>query len=285
MRGSFFRRFAAVAFFGLFAAGGACGGEKFTALPNDGGGAEAGGDDASADGATDATDTGFCATQTMRHFLCDDFDRRANDLKGLIWDDLTVSGDSDQMLIDSTEALSPPRSLLVETTRPNIVFSEQDMILLKKCGHARSLDIAYDLKLESYGGNGTNFDTNGALLTEIGFGPLSYVLILESPTQVVFLESIAPDGGQKMSSTIGINAGPMTGQWVHVDIKLTLPQAGQQGEVVIAIGGQIVLMHGLQYNAFVPLTEPAVVGLGLILGSAPNVWKLRYDNVTIDRTT
>ena len=109
------------------------------------------------------------------------------------------------------------------------------------------------------------------------------MISISSPTTMLFNEEVTPDGGQKMSAPVQIQAGPGVGTWTHVDLQITFPTVAVSGKVAVTIGGQTALMHPLTFPAG-PLAK-AVAAIGMLLGNAPNVWKLRYDNVTIDRTT
>lgn len=280
------RRLGAAALLGAWAAVtvGACGGSQFTLVADAGDPGDAGGgDDASqVDAGPDAADMGFCATQPIKHFLCDDFDGRArNDPKGiLLWDDFRLTTYSDGTL-DKSDFKSAPRSFLAQTTRANI-SEETAAVLTKDVGRIAAVDLAFDLKIDAYGGDGTKFDKNGVLLAVITYGTLEFDLVLLSPTALAFVEQIKVDGGTAQAVPHSITSNLIVGQWAHFELALAPPGQAMPG-ATIKINNQVAYTGGLTVTA--PPVGNALLSIGLLLGNAPNIWKLRYDNVTIDRAT
>jgi hypothetical protein len=272
---SFFVRLVPVVCIGAASVGTACGGATFTAAAGDDGGtADASGDDAG-DAAADAP-LSWCETQP-HHYLCDDFDKRSNDLKGTVWSSLIITPQAN-LEIDAQDFTSSPRSLVALTTQGHIQNTDADALLIKQGVLAKTLDVAFDVKVDAYGGDGTV--TTGVVFADVTYGSVSYQLGIVSNTQLVFNEEQTTDGGTGMMAPQTISMGLGSG-WTHVEMRLTLPLAVQAGNVAVSVGGATVLTRPLTFPAMAALSD---IAIGLALRNAPNQWKVRFDNVTIDRT-
>ena len=267
----------------------ACGGPVFSAAPggedsgvSDGGG---GGDGGSGDGGgspdADAAPSAFCMNLTSRHFFCDDFDERAfADTKGA-WDSFGAGPKGDGRL-DQMFSVSKPRSFLASTTRA-VTTEETVVTLAKDVGNAKQVTLSYDLYVQSYGGDvdaGLG-DHDFAFLSIITSGPLTYALEALTPDHAFVYEGLSPDGGTAVNNSHPMTTGIAAGQWVHVDITLNLPQPPNAGHVRVAFDMQLVVDADLSFMA--PPAADTQVGIGLFLTNAPNLWKVNFDNVVIDK--
>ena len=283
MMASRLRRLAAAVLFGAVMAGasGACGGAKFTVVDDAGAGDAAvdPGDAATQDGLADVTETSFCATRPG-HLLCDDFDTRpAGDPQGnMLWDSFADTSATNGV-INSAASVSPPRSFLASTTRPVMIgTTEERVFLTKDVVHAKIVSLQFDIMVEAYGGGGTN----PVVLVNIQFGLLGYDLVAFSPTALTFLETLsAADGGPGTATSHPTSAGFPTGTWTHVAVILNLPQMAMQGSAAITLGNQPTLQSQLTYMT--PPSTGGTVSFGLLVTAAPATWKIRYDNIVIDK--
>jgi hypothetical protein len=275
---SWWRRLGPVAVAGSIGVVAACGGAQFTsATGNDGGtGDDASSGDDGGDAAADAASMSWCETQP-HHFLCDDFDKRVGDVKGTIWSGLVNTPQAD-MQITAADFTSPPRSLQVDTTQAHIQNQQTAALIAKSGVPARTIDLAFDIKVDQYGGDGTI--NTAAIFAAITYGDVSYQLGLTNNASLVFNELLTPDGGPSTSSPQTISTG-LGSAWAHVEIQVQFPVVAVAGKVVVAIGGQTVFTHPLMFMAPPALAD---IAIGIALLNAPNIWKLHFDNVTIDRT-
>ncbi len=285
MMASRLRRLAAAVLFGAVMAGasGACGGAKFTVVDDDAGAGDAAigsGDATAQDGPADGGDVSFCAMHPG-HLLCDDFDTRAtSDLKGMnLWDNINVSSAADGV-INAAASVSPPRSFLASTVRPVMTGSEEDILLTKDINHAKTVSLQFDIMVEAYGGGGMV----PAVVVNIQFGQLGYDLVVVSPTSLAFLETLnAVDGGPNMTTSHPTGGGFPTGMWTHVAVVLNVPQVGMPGSAAITLGGQPTLQTQLTYMT--PPSSGGSVSFGLLVTGAPAIWKIRFDNIVIDKAS
>lgn len=287
MLASRLRRLAAAVLFGAVVAGasGACGGAKFTVVDDDAGAGDDAavdsGDAMAQDGSADGSDASFCAMHPG-HLLCDDFDTRLiGDPKGnMLWDNFTVSSATDGV-INAAASVSPPRSFLASTTRPVMTGTTEELVFLTKdVGHAKTVALQFDVMVEAYGGGGTN----AVILLNIQFGSLGYDLVAVSPTALTLLETLnAGDGGPGMTTSHPTSAALPAGMWTHVTVLLNLPQVAAQGNAVITLGGQTTLQSPLTYAT--PTSSGGTVSFGLLVTAAPSIWKIRYDNILIDKSS
>jgi hypothetical protein len=276
------RWLAAAALFGSGAMG-ACGGDQFTLLAGDAGGPSdsgGGGDAAPSDAGTDADAPSFCAmVANANHLLCDDFDVGVEDMpsKDTHWDSFNASPTADGR-IDKLQAFSQPRSLSVFSLM-SAPGTETFALFAKSLGHAKTVEVGFKVMVEQYGGDGTL--ATATALASITFGTVSYSLIAASPTQVVLSETLTPDGGTMQTMSHPAASGLGTGRWVDVQIQLVLPQATSMGSFALvidssAVGGALSYPTGL--------SPSGAMLLGFYVKSSPNIWRVRYDNVVIDKT-
>ena len=256
------------------AAIGACGGVAFTAASGSDAGAVS---DASVDaGGGEASGAGFCASLPDKHYFCDDFD---DGTLNAGWDTQAASRFGNA-LFDTAEVKSPPRALEVETTH-SVSSEETSALLQKDIGTLKSLVMELDVLVDTYGGDPGRPDLDYCLLIGVGLGDLSYNLVTTGPANMIFRESATPDGGAPEQFGHSLDAGLPPGKWVHAKIALTLPELEVVGHVVIVFDGQTVLDTPLTIAS--TQSASALLTLGLYLKNAPNLWKIHYDNVVVDK--
>ncbi len=284
MLASRLRRLAAAVLLGSVAAGafGACGGSKFTLVDDAGGADDAGvGDAGTVDGSSaDGGTVNYCGTHPG-HFLCDDFDRASDDPKGInLWDSFIASTYTSGLL-DRASSVSPPRSYLASTTKPGLggTTTEELVFISKDVGHAKTVILQFDIMIESYGGTGMS----PAGLVFVTYGQLSYGLIAFSPTLLTFVETLKTlDGGPGGMSTMHpASTGLPAGVWTHIAIQLNLPQGVTPGSAGISVGNSGAAQTPLTYTTTMSSSVGAAFGLDVTV--APTLWKIRYDNITIDK--
>ena len=156
---------------------------------------------------------------------------------------------------------------------------EELVLLTKDINHAKTVSLQFDMMVEAYGGGGMA----PAFVVNIQFGQLGYDLLVVSPTSLAFVETLkGVDGGSDMITSHPIGGGFPTGIWTHVAVVLNLPQVAMPGNAAITLGNQPALQTPLTYA--IPVSTGGTVSFGLIVTSAPMIWKIRYDNVLIDKS-
>lgn len=262
-----------------FGLGLGCGGEKFTSatpVSGDDGGIEAG----AADGAGDAA-LGYCEANASKHFFCDDWDSRT-DPKGL-WDAVGAGG-SGSVLVDGTQSRSVPSSFVAKTIKTGSTDGTV-AVLQKKLGRLKDFHVAFELFVEQYGSDQRPADKNPAVIANLALGSaVNFSFAIESPLSATFSETVTNDAGTPVSYPRQIS-GFETGKWVRVLIDLTPPTAvGGQGNVHITIDGTVVLNDHLNTPPLVGPDGTFVLGVLFAPGeTAPNLWTIHFDNLTIDR--
>ena len=95
----------------------------------------------------------------------------------------------------------------------------------------------------------------------------------------------ALDGGANQSASHPASTGLPTGVWTHVAMTLTLPQSAvMKGSLSVALGNGMAGTIPLTY--FTPGALPGGgVAFGLLVTTASALWKVRYDNILIDKLT
>lgn len=251
-----------------------CGGAQFQDASSsnvDGGDSQATGDGTtSLDGSPPVP--GFCASQMPAHFFCADWDEL--DLKRG-WDTTSTSRYGD-IALDTSIALSGARSYRAQTTHS---FSGEETrgLLQKDLGHAKSLQVKVSVYIDSYGSDANAMPSQFNALAIIAFGSTSFSLVALTPQTAALLQSAGADAGEMAAALPGITPG----QWVAVEIDVSLPEGAGVGMGQVSFDGKLVFNGPFT----VPITATdASLSLGVFLLNAPNLWKIHYDNLTVDKT-
>jgi hypothetical protein len=261
----------------------ACG-STFTLVNGADDGGASGGDGGANDGSGgDAAPTGFCPSAGT-HFFCDDFDDpgRVNNVKGA-WDGELSQGTA-SLTIDTTRVSSAPNALAVALTKTGSTDNDQSA-LFKRVGKVRDVTIAYDVYVDGYG----NALDAGATPSSIAF---PFVLAFNT-TIAISLGLIDPstayiyeNPGTSPTVSHKLSAGLPVGHWVHVSIRIQPPGAViARGNVHVEFDKAVVLDDPLNLGTN-PATVDTAVDFGMLFAagqSAPNLWSMHFDNLTIDR--
>ena len=269
----------------VLASGGACGGAQFTQAESPDAASDAHAGDSAlpdaeplADVAVDAPGPSFCAKLPDVHFFCDDFDRRADGNTQGKWDAFIASPKGDVQL-DTTQFVSDPRSLLAQTTQTtgmNSLVEQTSALLIKNLPPSTDVRMTAEVFVEAYGSQGLESSS----IISVGSTALQYALIASQKGAAV-VESSSVDGGPQ-SALHFLKSGFPLGQWVLLELVLTLPTAQSAGHVQVFLEKSLVLDDSLAQDANIGAAN-LIATLGLQLKMSSALWKVHYDNVIIDR--
>lgn len=244
--------------------------------PGDGGGSDRG--VPSADGAPSGP---FCQVERSKHFFCDDFDEKSGDV-ARTWDPTSkTSSGFATLALDGAITRSGPFALLAGNAKdfvrdPNAAFLE------KGIGRVQQVTLAFDVFVEQYGSNealaspSPEEQFNLVARFELGLvGELSLALV--SPARAAFAETFLADAGLQQTLH-SLSRSVPTGAWTRVVIDVGLSKSVPTAKV--QLDGQVVLDTELTYK--IPSADTRV-RIGMFATNAPRLWKVRFDNVTIDK--
>jgi hypothetical protein len=248
-----------------------------TRRPDGAGGSDSGLDDAQAgDDGSVPSGPSFCARLAPAPLFCDDFDEAP---LAASWDSVVAT--EGEVVLSASDALSPPRSMLVTTKTQSDLGLQAFVVKAFAPWTARPMTATLDADVRVDRVNAADMPLLAIQLLEAG-GKLYEVQLRASGAgsslATIFREH-THDASTDGVSDRGLAAAIVVGAWTHVQIQLTY-------RLVAASRARVTIDGVIALDAPV---SPSTIGgtprvaLGVTAVSVPtDPWAVRYDNAVFD---